>query len=97
MDCETMLNAIISATKTDPELVVLYDKTLDYLRMYLLVKRRQKGCDGLGELNNLKDELNEAFYEIVDYCRGKHIPPEVFSCDLDLMIEELLKADLVSL
>ena len=86
-----MLGEIILAARSDAVLAGLYDKTLEYAQMYLYVKRRQKGCDGLGELNNLKDEVRAASAEMVAYCEGKHILPEAFSSDPDLMAEELEK------
>jgi len=91
MDCGDMLDEIILAAKSDAVLAGLYDKMLEYARMYLYIKMRQKGCDGLGELNNLKDEVRAASAEMVAYCEGKHILPEAFSYDLDLMAEELDK------
>lgn len=87
-----MLDEIILAARSDAVLAGLYDKTLEYAQMYLYIKRRQKGCDGLGELNNLKDEVRAACAEMFAYCAGKHILAEAFSYDPELMAEELEKA-----
>ena len=85
------LDVISEASKSDPGLSELYSRAREYALIYLLAKERQKGCDGLGEMSNLKDELRTLFDEIIGYCKTKGYPAEAEPYDLDTVADMLKK------
>ncbi|MFI5294641.1 MAG: hypothetical protein ACHQ0Y_06390 [Thermodesulfovibrionales bacterium] len=64
-----MLEILSELSKSDAALLKLLGKAREYADLYLIAKKRQKGCDGLGEMTNLKDEFREAIEELLEYCR----------------------------
>lgn len=84
-----MLEIIAGTAKKDLQLETLLRTMEEYALLYIYAKRRQKGCDGLGELNNLRDELRSALDETVSYCKDKGLLAEAVHVDMDTMIEEL--------
>jgi NTP pyrophosphatase (non-canonical NTP hydrolase) len=57
----------------------------------VLARQRQKGCDGLGEMTNLKDELREVLDDLLAYCKGHgygHLLDE--KCDIDLVADKIV-------
>lgn len=93
-----MLEQILSASKTDGDLSTLLDRTREYAQIYLFAKKRQKGCDGLGEMTNLKDELKSAIDDLLDYCerRGYGLIVEG-DYDVETLSEEIMRErDVVS-
>ncbi|HCZ11881.1 MAG TPA: hypothetical protein DHV16_06435 [Nitrospiraceae bacterium] len=87
-----MIDAITKMAESDSHLSGLYAQAKDYVQIYSFIKERQRGCDGLGEVNNLKDELMAVLDEMVVYCKKKGIFPAGFSYDKDMAIEEFHKA-----
>ncbi len=47
---ENVINEIYRISKADARLSSLLIKTREYTDVYLLARKRQKGCDGLGEI-----------------------------------------------
>ncbi len=45
-----MLKPILETSKKDYKLHRLLEKAQEYAEVYLLAKKRQKGCDGMGEV-----------------------------------------------
>ena len=84
-----MLNKIQQALKSDAELESLLIKAREYADIYLLAKNRQKGCDCLGEMTNLKDEFVGVLDELIRYCIEKKYVADNFSYDIDLMADEI--------
>ena len=84
-----MISAISEASKSDCELAVLLGNVQEYAQLYLLAKQRQKGCDGLGVMTNLKEEFNEALEELVEYCKNKGYLPDNSSYDLSVIADEV--------
>lgn len=64
-----MINAIISASKTDSRLAALAEDAREYAQIYLLAKQRHKGCDGTGELMTLKEEFRDVVDTMIRYCK----------------------------
>ncbi len=79
---------IVRSTKSDAALASLCDRTFEYARMYYFVKKRQKGCDGLGEVTNLRDDLRVIIEELIAYCREKEYLDPTASYDVEQLIEE---------
>ena len=50
MQSRKILDIISRSAGSDPHLAGLYDRAKEYAQVYLFAKRRQKGCDGLGEI-----------------------------------------------
>ncbi|MFH1702114.1 MAG: hypothetical protein ABIB41_01615 [Nitrospirota bacterium] len=86
-----MISAIIEATKTNYRLAKLLENVQEYAQLYLLAKQRQKGCDGFGEVTNLKEEFSEVTSEMLDYYRKKNSIADNIVYDIDYIAEELLK------
>jgi len=84
-----MIPAIFEASKSDCKLAKLLENVQEYSQVYLFAKKRQKGCDGLGEMTNLKEEFNEALEELVEYCKNKGYLPDNASYDLSVIAAEV--------
>lgn len=67
-----MIKEIIKYAASDRELKILLDKAEDYPRLYVLARQRQKGCDGMGDVTNLKDEFQTVLGELFEYCKNKN-------------------------
>lgn len=39
----------------------------EYARMYLMVKERQRGCNGMGDFHALKEEFHDAVRQVLAY------------------------------
>ena len=89
MQQEDMISAICEASKSDCQLAGLLGNVQEYAQIYLLAKQRQKGCDGLGEMTNLKEEFNGALEELVEYCKNKGYLPDNASYDLSVIAAEV--------
>ncbi|BCB97058.1 hypothetical protein JZK55_19800 [Dissulfurispira thermophila] len=86
-----MLKLIIEASKKDEELSRLLERAKEYAEVYLLAKRRQKGCDGMGEMASLKDEFKGIFDELLAYCKSKGYIKDNLSYDIDVVADEVVK------
>lgn len=58
----------------------------DYAKMYLMVKKRQRGCDGMGDFHALKEEFYDAARQVLAYCTD---PVPLNDEALDLLALEL--------
>jgi hypothetical protein len=85
------IEAIAQAAREDPELADLYRQTCDLATLYLFAKGRQRGCDGMGEVNNLKDEFSIAIGTMVTYCREHAIIIDIGPLATDAVLDELAK------
>ncbi|RPI32740.1 MAG: hypothetical protein EHM54_11540 [Nitrospiraceae bacterium] len=87
-----MIKELQKIAETDSELKRRFDEVRDYAEVYAFAKKRQKGCDGLGEMTNLKDEFSGVLDEMIEYCRGKGYIGSKIACDIDLTADEVLKS-----
>jgi SOS response regulatory protein OraA/RecX len=87
-----MIRKLQKVAETDSELKGRLEKVRDYAEVYLFARKRQKGCDGLGEMTNLKEEFKNVLDEMIEYCRGKSYIDDNIRCDIDSMADEILKA-----
>ena len=63
-----MYEAILQKAAADPVLSRKINTTAEYAGIYALSKKRQKGCDGMGEAATLKEEFRAALEDLVEYC-----------------------------
>lgn len=54
-----MIENISKAAASDTHLARLLSVSGEYAQVYLYAKQRQKGCDGMGELATMKEELRD--------------------------------------
>ncbi len=85
-----MIKAIAEKAGSDPGLLRLLGRAGEYGDIYLLAKKRQKGCDGMGELAMIKEEFREAVNELINYCKDKEYLANDFQYDLDTIVDILV-------
>ena len=71
---EMMIRHISEMAKSDPGFVRLLGTAREYADIYLLARKRQKGCDGMGELAMVKEEFRDSLDALMNYCIGRTIP-----------------------
>lgn len=71
---------------------MLLGKARECAALYLLVSKRQKGCDGMGELAMIREEFRDAVDDLVKHCKGKGYHSADPGYDLDLAADELSNA-----
>jgi len=86
-----MFNRIQQASKSDIQLAELLAEARDFAQVFMLVKQRQKGCDGMGELATLKEEFRDVVNKVIQYSQEKKYISEVISYDIDSIAEEIAK------
>ena len=84
-----MLTNITEIAATDNHACSLLCKARECAEIYVLVTRRKKGCDGMGELAMIKEEFMEAVDDLIKYCRGKEYFSKDLEYDLDSVADEL--------
>ncbi len=57
--------------------------------IYLMARKRQKGCDGMGELAMVKEEFKDSLDTVLRYCNGKGYLSDDSQYDIDSMAEIL--------
>jgi hypothetical protein len=73
----------------DIHLTMLFERVREYSELYLIAKQRQKGCDGMGEVATLKDELIYITNEMIRHCKEKGYISVDFSYDIDLIARDI--------
>ena len=84
-----MLTNITEIAATDNHGCSLLCKARECAEIYLLVAKRQKGCDGMGELAMIKEEFGEAVNDLITYCKSKEYLARDLEYDLDNIADEL--------
>ncbi|MFZ2198298.1 MAG: hypothetical protein WAV13_11225 [Thermodesulfovibrionales bacterium] len=64
---------------------------MEYARVYVLARQRQKGCDGMGELATMKEEFREVVDKVIQYSMEKKYISEDISYDIDSIADEIVK------
>jgi hypothetical protein len=90
-----MIDSITKMAEFDPCLGRLYAEAKEYAQLYLFAKKRHRGCDGLGEVNNLKDEFSAVLGKIAEYCKEKGIACDLASFDRDTVLEDFGKTPVI--
>jgi hypothetical protein len=86
-----MLETIINASRTDEYLAALVDETREYAQIYLLAKKRHKGCAGTGELMTLKEEFKDVIDKMISYCSNKNLLSDDCGYDPDAIADALVE------
>ena len=89
--CRSMFTTISGQAKSDAQLTGILDKAHEFARVYVLVRQRQKGCDGMGELATMKEEFRDVVDKVIQYCKEKKYISEVISYDIDSIADEIVK------
>jgi hypothetical protein len=84
-----MLATIINASKIDDHLAALVDEAREYAQIYLLAKKRHKGCEGTGELMTLREEFRDTIGKLAKYCEEKGYLCALNADDPDAAAREL--------
>jgi len=84
-----MIKKILHNSSSDVELSKLLSVAMEYAEIYLLAKKRQKGCDGMGELTTIKEEFRDAVEKVIKYCKEKDYPSGDSFYDIDSAAREL--------
>ena len=85
----SFIEKISGYSKSDEHLAKLLVKAAEYAEIYLLAKRRQKGCDGMGELATMKEEFKDIVDKVIQYCKEKKYISEVIFFDIDSIADEI--------
>ena len=86
-----MIKDISKIAKSDPGLARLLEEAREYASVYVLARQRQKGCDGMGELATIKEEVRDVIDKVIKYCKEKNYISEVMSYDVDSIADEIAK------
>ena len=87
----SFIEKISGYSKSDEHLAKLLVSAAEYAEIYLLAKRRQKGCDGMGELGTLKEEFRDVVDKVIQYCKEKKYISQDMSYDIDSIAAEIVK------
>ena len=87
----SIIRDIQDLKKDDTHLTRLFERVREYAELYLIAKQRQKGCDGMGEVATLKDELIYLTNEMIRYCKEKGYLLGDVSDDIDSIAHDLCK------
>ncbi|MEW6584721.1 MAG: hypothetical protein AB1442_03810 [Nitrospirota bacterium] len=79
----SVVEAIQRFAQNDPQLALLIERVQEYAELYLIAKKRQKGCDGMGEVATLEDEFIYSMNEAIRQCREKGYLSEDVSYEID--------------
>ena len=81
----TMLEVLSKLSMSDTRLLKLLETARESADIYLLVTKRQRGCDGMGELSMVKEEFRDSLYDLMNYCKWKGY----IDCDIQYNIDSL--------
>jgi uncharacterized protein YdcH (DUF465 family) len=85
----SIIETIEKPVQHDAQLARLFERVREYAELYLIAKQRQKGCDGMGEVATLKDELIYLTDEMIRYCREKGYFSADVLYDIDAIAYEI--------
>lgn len=89
-DLTSLCVEIMEARKFDADLSLLCDRAVEYARVYIHAKKL-KGCNGLGEMENLLDEFRKMLYKILRYCGKKKYIDDLAIYDIEVTEQEIEK------
>lgn len=81
---------LIERAATDEQVSSLLCRARECAEIYLLVAKRRKGCDGMGELAMIREEFKEALDHLAQNCIDKDCLFGEPAYDLDRLANELL-------
>ncbi len=83
------LDIVKDRVKSDRRLSAMIFTASEYADIYFLARQRQKGCDGMGELATMKDELRDMVDKVMEHCKEKEYISDVLAYDIDLIADEI--------
>ena len=86
-----MLEEISKRAISDSQLAAMLQTAREYSEIYLLARQRQKGCDGFGEMTNLKEEFRDVVDKVIQYSQEKKYITKDISYDIDSIADEIVK------
>ncbi len=84
-----MLEVLSELLKSDAGLLRLLETAREYADIYLLARKRQRGCDGMGELAMVREEFKDSLNGLMSHCRSKGYLSEDIQYELDSVAHEL--------
>ena len=87
----SIIETIEKPVQDDAQLARLFERVREYAGLYLIAKQRQKGCDGMGEVATLKDELTYLTDEMMRYCKEKGYLAADISYEIDGIAHDICK------
>lgn len=84
-----MIITIEVASKSDSQLAKLLSETREYAHIYVLARKRQKGCDGMGEMVTMKEEFGDVVDKMIQYSQEKKYIPQDLSYDIDSVADDI--------
>jgi hypothetical protein len=84
-----MFERISEPAKSDVDLLRLFENAREYADVYVLARKRQRGCDGMGELAMVREEFRDAVDILVRYCKQKEYLSQDVHYDIDSIADEL--------
>ena len=87
-----MMKRILDASASDQRLSAILGEVREYAQVYLLARQRQKGCDGMGELATMKEELRDVVDKVIQYSKGRKYISQDISYDIDSIADEIVKS-----
>jgi len=88
-----MIETIFKAAKSDTHLANFLGEVREYAHIYLFAKKRQKGCDNMGELATLKEECRDVIDKVIQYSQENEYISHDVTCALDAIADEIIKGD----
>lgn len=86
-----LIEEIIRFASEDEYLANLLNQMREFAQLYLLAKQRQRGCDGMGEVATLKDDLKCIIEKMINYCKKQGYILEDIVYDIDSIADEIVK------
>lgn len=87
----SIIETIEKSVQHDEQLARLFERVREYAELYLIAKQRQKGCDGMGEVATLKDELMYLTNEMILYCKERKYLSGDVSYDIDGIADDITR------
>ncbi len=88
-----MFTELEAASKADKRLAELLMNAREYAEIYLMAQKRQKGCDGMGELATMKEEFRDVIDKVIQYSQEQKYIPQNMSYDIDSVADEIVSQE----
>jgi hypothetical protein len=87
----SLIETIQKFVQDDVQLARSFEKAREYAELYIIAKQRQKGCDGMGEVATLKDDLTYSLNGMIRYCKEKgYLSGDIFY-EIDSIARDICK------
>jgi len=68
-----MIKNTIDVSASDLQVPAILDGAREFAEVYVLARQRQKGCDDMGEMTNMKDKFRGILDELIDIAKIRSI------------------------